>query len=182
VDEVVTNGLAWRALMATGDAVDASAPDPTAGPHTTVQAVNRWIDGGHSRTVLTSRSHPADLPVELGGAGQGPTSTELLLHALTACVTASLVLAATALDVALIQVETEAETVLDHRRPLGRVADGDGRAPSPVAPIRVTVRVSGDAPPAQLTGLLSDAWSRSPIVAALSGTTPLHPSIEVLPS
>jgi uncharacterized OsmC-like protein len=177
VDEVVTNGLALRALRATGDDVARGARR-----RTSAHAVNRWIDGGYSRTLLTGRSHPADLPPELGGAGQGPTSTELLLHALAACVTSCIVLAATAQDITLIQVETEADTVLDPQRSLGGLDERAEAGASPVEPIQVTVRISGDAPAVQLSALLGDAWNRSPIVAALSGTTPLHPAIEVVPS
>src|SRR5262252_424826 len=80
---------------------------------------NQWIDGGHNRTTIkdfygagqedTSRDEPfvldADEPPVLLGENRGPNAGELLLHALAACLTGTIVYHAAARGIALEGLE-----------------------------------------------------------------------------
>ncbi len=82
-------------------------------------------------------------PAVLLGSDTGPNPAEALLHALAACLTTSLVYAASARKVQLTRVESNLEGDMDLRGALGLSDDyrnGFGR-------IRVILTVEGDAPP-----------------------------------
>src|SRR4029079_11274127 len=87
------------------------------------RAHNTWMGGSHNRSTIkdfyaacaedSSRTVSWDLdagePGILLGADEGPNPAEYLLHALTACVTTSLVYSAAARGVRLTSVHSELE-------------------------------------------------------------------------
>ncbi|MFN0092743.1 MAG: OsmC family protein [Acidimicrobiales bacterium] len=170
MDEV-TNGLGVAAAAATAAALTL---DPER--RTIVRASNRWVNGGYTRSQLSGGSYPADLPPALGGGGLGPSPTELLLHALASCLSASVVLAATARGAALVQVETDVEALVDLRPALAEPS-GDGAG---IESVWVNCRVHAEAAPDALTRLLEDACRRSLVLAALSAGVRVHLDHEVI--
>src|SRR5262245_40029346 len=124
------------------------------------RATNRWLGGSHNRstikgfygagTVDTSRAEAfsvdAGEPAILLGANEAPNPAEYLLHALAACLTTSLVYVAAARGVHLTEVESTLEGEMDVRGCLG--LDDDYR--NGFERIRVSFRVSGDAPEEKL--------------------------------
>ena len=104
----------------------------------------------------------ADAPSELLGTDRGPDPAELLLHALAACLTRSVVHLATARGVELETVGSAVDGAVDVRRLLG-LPGGPG-----LGTVRATLRVTGDAPHTELVTLADDACAVSPVHAALS--------------
>ena len=136
------------------------------------RAANRWIDGTHSVSAVGAidgaepRTHSfrldADAPAGLLGTDRAPDPSELLLHALAACLTRSVVHLATTRGVELATVESAVSGAVDVRRLLG-LPGGAG-----LGHIGATVRVTGDAPVAELVALADDAAAASPVHAALT--------------
>jgi uncharacterized OsmC-like protein len=127
------------------------------------RATNRWLDGGHNRTSVKEFSAggqedtqrwktfvlEADEPAALLGQDYGANPAEHLLHALIGCLTTSMVYHAAARGIRIERVESRLEGDIDARGFLG------------VAPevrkgfqgIRVTMRVTSDAPAEALASL-----------------------------
>lgn len=158
-----TNGVGVAARAATEAAL---VEDPTSSV-ITVRAVNRWVDGGYSRTLVPSGSWPADLPESEGGAAAGPTPSELLLHALASCLSASVVIEATRRGVTMIQVEASVEADVDQRFAFGLDAAGG------LGPIRVSFRVVTDARPEVIDEALDEARRRAPVLDAVMTGVPV---------
>jgi uncharacterized OsmC-like protein len=141
------------------------------------RAVNRWIDGTHSVSAVgaiegadravVARSHSfrldADAPAGLLGTDRGPDPSELLLHALAACLTRSVVHTATTRRIALATVESTVSGAVDVRGLLGL----PGSAGAGLDHVGAAVRVTGDAPVAELVALVRHAAAASPVHAAL---------------
>lgn len=160
-----TNGVGVDALATT---VAALTVDPSLAL-TTLRATNRWVDGGHSRTLVPSGSWPADLTEPMGGAERGPTPGELLLHALASCLSASVVLEATRRGVLLVQVESTVEADCDQRVGLGLGGEGGVGFEA----IRVSMRVVADAAPDLVDEVCEEARRRSPVVNAVVAGVPV---------
>ena len=137
VTERLRNGVDTQRLFGTLDAI-------TAQPEIArfqFRARNRWIGGAHNRSVIkdfggaggedTSRAEPfvldAGEPAVLLGTDTGPNPAELLLHALAACLTTSLVYVAAARGVRLTEVESTLEGDIDLRGALGLSRRGPKR-------------------------------------------------------
>jgi len=167
--EHVRNGVDTGTLFATLDAVKAQ---PELGIFQ-FRVANRWIDGSHNRSTIkdfyaaggedTSRAEAFDLdagePAILIGNDTGPNPAELLLHALAACLTTSLVYVAAARGVRLTKVESKLEGYMDVRGALGlsdEVRNGFDQ-------IRVCFDVEGDASPETLQELVERAKARSAV-------------------
>ncbi len=148
------------------------------------RATNRWIGGAHNRTTIkdfygagqvdTSRSEPfvldAGEPAVLVGTDTGPNPAELLLHALAACVTTSLVYVAAARGVRLTEVESTLEGDIDLNGALGTETvhhrNGFER-------IRMTFRVRGDAPPDKLREIVARGHGRSAVFDCVTQGVPV---------
>jgi uncharacterized OsmC-like protein len=148
------------------------------------RATNRWIVGAHNRTTIkdfygagqvdTSRSEPfvldAGEPAVLVGKDTGPNPAELLLHALAACVTTSLVYVAAARGVRLTEVESTLEGDIDLNGALGTETvyhrNGFER-------IRMTFRVRGDAPPDKLREVVARGHARSAVFDSVTRGVPV---------
>ena len=153
------------------------------------RATNRWIVGAHNRTTIkdfygagqvdTSRSEPfvldAGEPAVLVGKDTGPNPAELLLHALAACVTTSLVYVAAARGVRLTEVESTLEGDIDLNGALGtdtaNFRNGFER-------IRMTFRIRGDAPPDKLREVVARGHARSAVFDSITQGVPV--SVDVV--
>jgi uncharacterized OsmC-like protein len=176
----IRNGVDSEQMYGTLDAIKA---DPSLGVFQ-FRARNRWIDGAHNRTTIQSfygagqedatRTHAftidAGEPAILLGNDTGPNPAEALLHALAACLTTSLVYVAAARKVRLTSVESTLEGDMDVRGALGlsdEVRNGFSK-------IRVSFRVSGDAPAEKLREVVERAQARSAVFDMVTNGVPVE--------
>jgi len=182
--ETTRNGVDTEQLYGTLDAIKA---DPSLARFQ-FRARNRWIDGAHNRTTIRdfyaanqedgSRSHEfvldAGEPAILLGSDTGPNPAEYLLHALAACLTTSLVYVAAARGVRLTEVESTLEGDMDVQGALGlsdEYRNGFER-------IRVSFRVSGDAPEEKLREIVARAQQRSAVFDIVTNGVPVAVAVE----
>jgi uncharacterized OsmC-like protein len=177
------NGVDTPTLFATIDAVR-NQPELA---RFTWRASNRWIEGTHSRSQSETFSgaggdhaHAAsfrfdgDHPAVLVGKDNGPTPVEFLLYGLAACLTAGIANIASARGVKLSSVESRIEGPMDLRGILGlsdEVRNGYEK-------IRVTFKLSGDAPPEKLRAIVEQSRSRSAVFDVLTHGTPVEIEVE----
>ena len=177
------NGVDTPTLFATLDAVKAN-PELA---KFEFRATNRWLSGTHNRSIIrgfygagqedSSRiddfAYDADHPAVLVGTGRGPTPVEFLLHALAACLTAGVANIAAARGVTLHEVSSTVEGNINLLGILGlsdQVRNG-------YQAIRVSFRISGDAPDDVLRGLVDQSRGRSAVYDVLTTGVPV--SVEV---
>jgi uncharacterized OsmC-like protein len=177
--DTIRNGVDTAQLFATLDAVKAQ---PELGRFQ-FRARNRWIDGAHNQATIrdfygagqedTSRADEWTLdagePAILCGTDTGPNPAEYLLAALSACLTTSLVYVAAARGVRLTEVESTVEGDMDVRGALGlsnEVRNGFER-------IRVSFKVSGDAPEEKLQEIVVRAQQRSAVFDMVTNGVPV---------
>jgi uncharacterized OsmC-like protein len=148
------------------------------------RAKNRWMTGGHNCSTIqsfygpgaedTSRRKPfvldADEPRVLLGTDQGPNPYELVLHALAAGLTTSLVYHAAARGIHLESVESSLEGDLDVQGFLG-LSDKVRRG---YKEIRVHFAIKSDAPAEQLDELIRF----SPVLDIVSNPVPVSIQID----
>lgn len=176
------NGVDLARLSATVDAVEAD--------HTLARfefrADNRWIDGGHSRTTIqgffgvgtedVSRTAPfsvdSDEPPILLGHNGAPNPGEYLLHALGACVTATIAYHAAARGVALTAVECVVDGDVDLRGFLGL----DPAVRPGFDQIRVAVTLAGDFDDSQFAEL-TELSRFSPVRDSIAHPVPVAVSV-----
>jgi uncharacterized OsmC-like protein len=177
--EIIRNGVDTQQLYGTLDAVKA---DPSIAKFQ-FRARNRWIDGAHNRTTIrdfyaanqedTSRTDEfvidAGEPAILLGSDTGANPAEHLLHALAACLTTSLVYVAAARGVRLTEVESTLEGDMDVRGALGLSDDYRNGFEH----IRVSFRVSGDAPEEKLREVVERAQQRSAVFDMVTNGVPV---------
>jgi uncharacterized OsmC-like protein len=150
------------------------------------RATNQWIDGAHNRSTIkdlyaaggedTSRSEAFEIdagePGILLGTDTGPNPAEYLLHALAACLTTSIVYVAAARKVELTSVESTLTGEMDVRGALG--VDEEPR--NGFERIRVSFRVTGNAPEEKLREVVERAQQRSAVSTTSSPTASPSPS------
>ena len=177
--EIIRNGVDTQQLYGTLDAIKA---DPSIAKFQ-FRARNRWIDGAHNRTTIrdfyaanqedTSRADEfvidAGEPAILLGSDTGANPAEYLLHALAACLTTSLVYVAAARGVHLTEVESTLEGDMDVQGALGLSDDYRNGFEQ----IRVSFRVSGDAPEEKLREVVKRAQQRSAVFDMVSNGVPV---------
>jgi uncharacterized OsmC-like protein len=178
--ETVRNGIDTAQLFGTMDAVKAQ-PELA---QFQFRVTNRWLGGAHNRGTIrefygagqedTSRVEAfavdAGEPAVLCGIDTGPNPAELLLSALAACLTTTLVYVAAARKVRLTEVESTLEGELDVQGGLGlddSVRNGFQR-------IRVSFSVKGDAPPEKLQELVQRAQARSVVFDSITRGVPVE--------
>jgi uncharacterized OsmC-like protein len=179
IADAVRNGVDTARMFGTLDAI-AAQPELA---RFQFRATNRWIDGAHNRSEVrgfygagqedVSRAEAftcdAGEPAVLLGTDTGPNPAEALLHALAACLTTSLVYVAAARGVRLTAVESTLEGDMDVRGCLGisdEVRNGFER-------IRVSFRVSGEAPPEKLREVVERARQRSAVYDMVTNGVPV---------
>lgn len=176
------NGVDLERLSAIIDAVVADATLA----RFEFRADNDWIDGGHSRTAIqgffgvgqedSSRTQPftvdSDEPTVLLGGNQAPNAGEYLLHALAACVTATIAYHAAARGIRLQGIACTVGGDVDLRGFLGL----DTAVRPGFEQIRVVITLTGDFNDAQFAEL-TDLSRFSPVRDSI--TRPVPVSIEV---
>jgi uncharacterized OsmC-like protein len=178
------NGVDTPTLFATLDTVK-SQPDIA---KFQFRATNRWVKGTHNRTSMRSfygagqeleHKHEttidADHPAVLVGQDNGPTPAEYLLAALAACLTSGLANIAAARGVELTEVESTVEGDINLLGILGLSDD----ARNGYERIRVNFRISGDAPPEKLRGLVEQSRARSAVFDVITNSVPVDVGVEV---
>jgi uncharacterized OsmC-like protein len=180
----VRNGVDTSVMYATLDAITA---DPGLAAFQ-FRATNRWIHGAHNRiTVKTYRGAggeqdraqaftvDAGEPEVLLGTDTGPNPAELLLAALSACLTTSLVYVAAARKVELTEVSSTLEGDMDVRGALGL----DDSYRNGFTNIRVHFRVKGNAPDEKLRELVARAKQRSAVFDMVTNGVPVDVTASV---
>lgn len=178
------NGVDTPNLFATIDAVR-NQPELA---RFTWRASNRWESGTHSVSQSDTftgaggdHAHAAtfrfdgDHPAVLVGKDQGPTPVEFLLYGLAACLTAGIANIAAARGVKLDSVESKIEGAMDLRGILGlsdQVRNGYEK-------IRVSFKLSGDAPAEKLRAIVEQSRSRSAVFDVLTQGTPVEIDVQV---
>ena len=176
----VRNGVDTTTMFATLDAIKAQ-PEIA---KFQFRARNRWLSGAYNRSTIkdfyaacgedTSRTEAFTLdagePAILLGTDTGPNPAEYLLHALAACVTTSLVYSAAARGVRLTSVESTLEGDLDVQGALG-INTEDYR--NGYEQIRMTIRISGDAPAEKLREVVQRGTDRSVVFDSIANGVPI---------
>jgi uncharacterized OsmC-like protein len=184
--DVVRNGVDTAKLFGTLDAIK-QHPELA---KFQFRASNKWIDGSHNRSTIrefygagqtdTSRAQAFELdagvPAILIGNDTGPNPAELLLHALAACLTTTLVYVAAARGVRLTSVESTLEGDLNVQGALG-LDDGYRNG---YEAIRVSFKISGDATPEKLQQLVERAQQRSVVFDSVLHGVPITVSADVV--
>jgi uncharacterized OsmC-like protein len=174
------NGVDTPTLFATLDAVKAN---PGLAKFQ-FRATNRWINGTHNRSTIRGFygagqedatrtedfAYDADHPAVLVGAGNGPTPVEFVLHALAACLTSGLANIAAARGVTLTEVESTVEGDIDLLGILGLSSE----VRNGYQGIRVSFRISGDAPDDVLRGLIEQSRHRSAVYDVVTNGIPVE--------
>jgi uncharacterized OsmC-like protein len=177
---IVRNGVDTSTMFATLDAIKAQ-PEIA---KFRFRAGNRWLGGAHNRSTIkdfyaacaedTSRTQAftvdAGEPAILLGVDTGPNPAEYLLHAVAACVTTSLVYSAAARGVRLTSVESTIEGDLNVQGALG-INTEDYR--NGFEQIRMTVRISGDAPAEKLREVVQRGTERSVVFDSVANGVPI---------
>ena len=148
---------------------------------------NRWIDCGETRSEVqpftaggkevrhkSGFTLVADEPDMLLGMDRGANPVEHLLHALASCVTTSTVYHAAARGIAVEQVESTLEGVLDLKGFLGL----DPNVRNGYQNITMKLRVKGDFSDEQLRELSSLGPQFSPVYDSISRGVPIALSAE----
>src|SRR4051812_36569685 len=176
----VRNGVDSAQMFGTLDAIK---ENPELGVFQ-FRAQNTWIDGAHNRSTIQyfygagqedmSRRQAftidAGEPAILLGTDTGANPAELLLHALAACLTTTLVYVATARKVELSSVSSTLTGAMDVRGALGvsdEVRNGFTR-------IKVHFDVKGDAPEEKLRELVERAQTRSAVYDMVTNGVPVE--------
>jgi uncharacterized OsmC-like protein len=176
----IRNGVDSQLMYGTLDAIK---ENPSLGVFQ-FRVYNQWYDGAHNRSTIQGfygagqedRSRVEAFTIDAGepavllGSDTGANPAELMLHALAACLTTSLVYVATARKVHLTEVESMVEGDMDVRGALGlsdEVRNGFSK-------IRVTFIVEGDAPDSKLRELVELAQARSAVIDMVSNGVPVE--------
>jgi len=152
------------------------------------RAHNQWTKGTQCTTTINdfyglgqemahkkSFTLTADEPEVLVGTDEAPNATEALLYALTSCVLASGIYHAALRGVKLDSLEVHAEGELDVRGVLGLANDVRNGFQS----IKLTFKISGDAPEAELLRICEIAQERSPVFDMVTHGVPVTADVQV---
>jgi uncharacterized OsmC-like protein len=185
VTDTVRNGVDREKLFATLDLIKAQ-PELA---RFQFRATNRWIGGAHNRSTIkgfygagaedTSRSEAFQLdaaePEVLLGANDGPNPVEYLLHSLAACLTISIAYVAAARGVELTSIESSLAGELDARGAFGLSDD----VRNGFEQIRVSFRVTGNAPEDKLREVVERARRRSAVYDIVTNGVPVALEVAV---
>jgi uncharacterized OsmC-like protein len=147
------------------------------------RAMSRWITGGKSETAVqgffgagaedTSRTEPflltGDEPPVLLGSNAGPNAVEVVLHALTSCITVGLIYNAAARDIAVHSLSFEVVGDLNLEGFLGL---SDAVRPG-FEGIQLRCRIETDATDEALADLWAHVQRTSPLLDILRNPVPV---------
>lgn len=155
---------------------------PGAGYHDDAPAVVQWEGDLRVRASHGSGTHiVTDMPMELGGAGAGPTPGWLMRAGLASCATTCIAMAAAAQGIVLDRLEVQAFSSSDLRGLMG-LCEPDGSAVF-AGPCNVRLKVTISAPGVsalRLRDLVNGVAGRAPVTAALTAAVPVAMDVEVL--
>lgn len=183
VEKVAMNGVDVPTFIATLGAVNETRDLA----RFTFRANGEWLSGTHSRININDyfgaggeQARETDLVVEgdhpavLCGTDKAPTPVELLLAALSACITAGIGNIASIRQIKLEAVETTVEGDINLLGILGlndEVRNGyEG--------IRATFKIKGDAPADKLRQIVEQSVARSAVYDVLTNGVPVAINIE----
>ena len=169
----MTNGVDVDALMETIEAIKAN-PEIA---QFKFNQTNQWQgSAGLNRSTIANfygaceqHEHPgpfvldADEPPLLLGTDKGANPVEYLLHAVTACVTTSIIYHAAARGIKIESLESRTEGDLDLRGFLGL----DESVPNGYQNIRLSFKIKADAPDDQLAEIVNLGPTFSPVYDTL---------------
>jgi uncharacterized OsmC-like protein len=148
---------------------------------------NKWLGGGYNRSTASSFSGAgmdhvharpfelyADEPPVLLGADAAANAGELLLHALTACITAAIVYHAAARGIEIEEIDSSIEGDIDLRGFLGL----DEEVRKGFQQIRMKLRIKADMPDDELQALAALGPQFSPLYDSLVNGSPVMVSAE----
>ncbi|MCT8997299.1 OsmC family protein [Chelativorans intermedius] len=148
----------------------------------TFRADGKWLSGTHSQATMAGyrgaggdherpRAHVihGDHPAVLCGADNGATPVELLLAALSACITAGIGNIASIRQVKLHSVETTIEGDIDLQGIFGM----DDTVRNGFSGIRARFRIAGDAPAEVLEKIVRQSVARSAVFDVLRNGVPV---------
>lgn len=180
---VKTNGVDVEALFATIDQIKAQ---PSLANFRFNQT-NRWLGAGINRSTIrnfygagTEQPHPkpfvldADEPPVLLGTDSAANPVEYLLHALTACVTTSMVFHAAARGIRIDEIESRTEGDIDLHGFLGI----DDNVHNGFQNIRMTFKIKADAPDEKLEEICRLGPTYSPVFDTLTRAVNVEVGLE----
>ncbi|MGC9369672.1 MAG: OsmC family protein [Paracoccaceae bacterium] len=148
----------------------------------TFRANGEWLSGTHSRTEFTGyygamaeQEHrqryaiDGDHPTVLCGTDNGVTPVEMVLAALSACITAGIGNIASIRQVKLDSVETSVEGDINLNGILGL----DKSVRNGFSGIRATFRIKGDAPAEVLEQIVQQSVARSAVFDIVTNGVPV---------
>lgn len=148
----------------------------------TFRANGEWLGGTHSRASFSGffgagaeqqhvrmQTVDGDHPNVLCGADNAPTPVELLLAALSACITAGIGNIASIRQIKLDSVETTIEGDIDLQGIFGMNAE----VRNGFKGVRATVRIQGDASAEELTKIVQQSVARSAVFDVLTNGVPV---------
>lgn len=183
-DMTMVNGLNSDQLFGT---IDAVIDNPEIAKFH-FRARNTWVTGGHNRASAKdfygalvedeSRSEPflieMDEPPVLLGDNKGANPVEVLLWALSGCLTTTMVLHAAVKGIKLNSIESTYEGYIDLHGLLG--LDEDVRPG--YQNITVTFKVDADAPREAVEELIELAQRHSPVFNSINRPSPVTVTLE----
>lgn len=153
----------------------------------TFRAEGEWLGGTHSRAAFSEfkgaggdHVHRAtyvvegDHPTVLVGGDNAPTPVEMLLAALSACITAGIGNIASIRQVKLHSVETTIEGDIDLQGIFGM----DESVRNGFSGIRASFRIKGDATTEVLKGIVEQSVARSAVFDVLTNGVPVAVSVD----
>lgn len=179
-EPVVMNGVSVTGIFETIDAIK----DDIELANFQFRASNKWIDGGHNRSMIKgfygcrvedeSRTEAfvldADEPPVLLGQDRGANPVEFVLHGLAACLTTTMVYHAAARGIEIEAVDSMLEGDIDLRGFLG--ISNDVR--KGYHNVRVRMRVKSQATP----NTLRELAQFSPVYDIVSNSLPVDVVVE----
>lgn len=148
----------------------------------TFRAKGEWLSGTHSRTAFSGffgatseqahrQTHTidGDHPAVLCGQDNGVTPVEMLLAALSACITAGIGNIASIRQIRLESVETTVEGDID----LNGIFGLDKTVRNGFSGIRAAFRIKGDASPEELEQIVQQSVARSAVFDVLTNGVPV---------
>jgi uncharacterized OsmC-like protein len=181
--DAVRNGVDTAALFATIDAVKSNREIAKF----QFRATNTWVSGTHNRSTIhgfhgamQELAHAdvhvfdADHPAVLVGTDVGPSPVEYLLHALAACLTASIANVAAARGIHLEEVSSTVEGDIDLLGILGI----DKGVRNGYEHIRVSFMLKGDDPD-KLRQVVEQSAARSAVFDVLTNGVPVSLEVQV---
>ncbi len=154
--------------------VDLVDQDPEQGKFT-FSARTEWENGAVTRTVARDNVIQADEPEALGGTDTAADPVELLLSALTSCVSIGLITRAADRGIDFDELEIEVEGALDLRGYFGL----DENIRPGYEGLEYTVRIQSDADPVVIEQLLRETEQSSPMYDNIRNGVPIRSSLEV---